>query len=151
MRISPLLVLALTLCAATHASAASDTSQYTSSANIEPEQLVLSAAISILDHYMLAGTESDAERGAMLLAAFEVNSRRAIYDTKQLYRKQQNILSSYRSISSDLYGYEINKNMFGTSIQLEGGIETESGVFNEFNATLTYRRNRWVISKLAID
>lgn len=137
------------LCTATYASA-NNASKFTFS-NVETEQATLVAAVNILDHYMLAGTESDAERGAKLLAAFEVNSRKAIYDTRRIYKKQHDLLSAYRSISSDLYGYEIKKGLLGSSIHLEGGIETEFGISGEFKATLTYRHKRWVISQIAIN
>lgn len=115
------------------------------------ESEAVSEAINALDHFMQAGAENDARRGAGLLEAFDVNERRAEYDTRLLYRRQHELLSGYVSISSDLYGYEIQRGFLGTSVKLEGGIETLSGVTAEFKARVVYKKKRWRIADLEID
>ncbi len=115
------------------------------------ETQTVDEAINALDHYMQAGVANDARRGAGLLEAFDANARRAEYDTQQLYRRQQDLLTNYVSISSDLYGYEIQRGMGGTSIELEGGIETLAGVTAEFRARVVLKKNRWRIADFEID
>lgn len=115
------------------------------------ETQAVDEAINALDHYMQAGVANDARRGAGLLEAFDVNARRAEYDTQQLYRRQQDLLTNYVSISSDLYGYEIQRGMGGTSVELEGGIETLAGVTAEFRAKVILKKKRWRIADFEID
>ncbi|MBK1878255.1 hypothetical protein [Pelagicoccus mobilis] len=111
----------------------------------------LGGAINTLDHFMQAGANGDASRGAMLLEAFKINERRAEYDTQRLYKKQKELLSSYVSVASDLYGYEVQKGFRGASVELEGGIETRKGVTAEFKARVVYRNKEWLIVNLEID
>lgn len=115
------------------------------------EQQALGAAINTLDHYLQAGASDDARRGAVLLQAFDTNARRAEYDTQRLYRKQRNLFASYVSVSSELYGYEVQKVFGRTRVELEGGIETREGVTAEFKARVVYRNKQWRIATLEID
>lgn len=120
-------------------------------ASADRDSDTLGGAINTLDHFMQAGVDNDARRGAGLLEIFDVNARRAEYDTRLLYRRQENLLSAYVSIASDLYGYEIQKGRGATSVELEGGIETSAGVTAEFKARVVYRNNRWRIADIEID
>jgi hypothetical protein len=121
------------------------------SSRADAEADVVNQAINALDHFMQAGMENDARRGAGLLKDFDTNARRAEYDTQLLYRRQGELLSNYVSISSDLYGYEIRRVLGVTSVRLEGGIETLAGVTAEFKARVVYQKKRWRIANLKID
>ncbi|MDQ8197356.1 hypothetical protein QEH56_04315 [Pelagicoccus enzymogenes] len=121
------------------------------SSRADAEADVVNQAINALDHFMQAGMENDARRGAGLLKDFDTNARRAEYDTQLLYRRQGELLSNYVSISSDLYGYEIREVLGVTSVRLEGGIETLAGVTAEFKARVVYQKKRWRIANLEID
>ncbi|MDQ8186992.1 hypothetical protein [Pelagicoccus sp. SDUM812002] len=115
------------------------------------EREVVEGAINAVDHYLQAGADNNAQRGAGLLESYDDNARRAAYDTQRLYRREQNLLSQYLSISNSLYGYEIRKGLLGTSVELEGGIETLSGVRGEFKARVIFKNKRWRIADLEID
>lgn len=117
----------------------------------DSELQTLHGALNTVDHYLQAGIENDAQRAAPLLAAFDLNAQRAEYDTRRLFRKQRDLLSSYVSVANGLYGYEIDKNVFGTSVELEGAIETSSGESAEFKARVVFRGKRWRIANLEID
>ncbi|MDQ8204076.1 hypothetical protein [Pelagicoccus sp. SDUM812003] len=109
------------------------------------------AALNTLDYFLRAGLEKNVPRGAELLTSFYVDSRRAITDTRRLFKDNQSMLSAYRSVSRDIYGYAFSRNLRGVSVEIEGGIETDEGVTSEFSARMVYRHNRWLISELDID
>jgi len=120
-------------------------------ASTDVDSSYLGGAINTLDHYLQAGMNDDAKRGASLLEAFKSNARRAEYDTQRLYRKQKDLLASYVSLSQDIYGYEVQKGFHGTSVEVEGGIATREGVTAEFKAKVVYRNKEWRIAALEID
>ncbi|EDY84943.1 hypothetical protein VDG1235_4577 [Verrucomicrobiia bacterium DG1235] len=124
---------------------------FASSARADFETFAIGSAIDTLDHFMQAGVDRNPSRGAILMESFEVDERRTEYETRRLYRRERDLLAGYVSISSDIYGYEIEKSLFGTSVEVEGGIETEEGLTAEFRARVVYRGNRWLIAHLEIE
>ena len=120
-------------------------------AKVEREERAFRAALFNLDSFMKAGSERNVGLGAELMSSYQVNSHRAIADTRQLYREQEELLAGYRSISSDIYGYEFDSNRFALSVEFEGRIETTKGMSSEFSARMVFRENKWLIDKLLID
>ncbi|MBK1878254.1 hypothetical protein [Pelagicoccus mobilis] len=109
------------------------------------------AALANLEFYMRAGIDQNVSRAAPLLSSFVINKKRARDDTKRLFRDFSDELEGYVSISNDVYGYEFSVDRFGPSLQFEGGIQTVDGMTAEFEATMVFRENRWLIWSLDID
>ena len=115
------------------------------------DQSSLLAATDVLDLFMKAGRQDDAESGAKLLALYEQYEPRAVFHTEKLYHRQRGLFEGYRSIAKDLYGYEIKPSFLGETIAMEGRVETEDGFSNEFSAELVYYGHRWRITKINFD
>lgn len=112
----------------------------------------LAGAVGTLDRFMMAGRSGEAKRGASLLDMYESSPRKAELRIAAFYEEREDVFANYVSISKDIYGYEIKENGFrGPNINLEGGIETVSGLTAEFSARLVYRDQRWRILTLEID
>lgn len=117
----------------------------------DAESRLVGTAMSTLDHFMQAGSYGKHKRGAALLDQFDINPRRAEYDTRLLYRKREKLFSGYVSIANDIYGYEVKRGLSVTSFEVEGGVETAAGVTAEFAARLILRDKKWRIVKIEID
>lgn len=117
----------------------------------DAEREAMGRALNTLEHFMQAGVRGDSTQAAELLDSYEINSRRAQYDAHRLFNKEKAIFSQYVSLSSDIYGYEVRKGLMGKTVELEGGIETDSGLPAEFKARVVFRKNRWKIAEFEIN
>lgn len=109
------------------------------------------AAMATLEFYMELGVSNDAKSGAKLCSSYRVNERRALVDTRMLYRKHSELLNDYVSISNDIYGYEFTASRLGTVLDIEGGVQTSEGTAAEFVASMVWSGTGWQIWSLEID
>lgn len=108
-------------------------------------------ALATLEFYMKLGREGDAREGAKLYSYYRINERSAFVDTRGHYREHRDLLDRYVSISNDIYGYEFTSTSLGTVLGIAGGVYTVDGIGAEFEASMVWQDNQWLIWSLQID
>lgn len=109
------------------------------------------SSIQALDHFMRAGQAKDNLTAAKWMATYEYHPPKAFYQSRKIMNRSEAILSDYRSIGSDIYGYEVKRLWRNVTVLIEGAIRTEFGRSGEYSARLVYNGKRWRILDLEID
>lgn len=115
------------------------------------ERRVFESGLATLDSYLLSGVRADNRAAARMRAAYSVNERRALADTKLLFLQNRDLLSRYVSVSNDVYGFEIENGRLGTSLDFEGRFATAEGTLAEYAVSMVWSEDRWLIWSLDID